>query len=364
MTESGHGRSRLHLPFPRLRRSLGLDRESIAQNFWWLAGVAPERVGYQHEPGRLTRQRLERHRALRRPIHITLLDCNEAGFGSMNAFWINERSRCCSASVNSRVEDADIVWVFSQDPLTGEARRRISAALDRARPEAKILNHPDRYDVYHSLDCFPRLRAAGVGAPRGEEAFGPEDVGKTLVVYKMQNVQTSPKSQELYDGPRAGYRAFEFVDSRSGPDNWYQRARVYYLAGTVRPGYWLSCGHWNVCGPSKPHREAGFDMTPNEIQQTRRIAETLGLDYFAADYLRRADDGVPFFVDINIYPDIYAVPVMLAGRHYFGIWHTYDTRPLLGVPEPGGRPFAEVFDQAMTHFARGEPYPCAPDAYN
>ena len=105
-------------------------------------------------------------------------------------------------------------------------------------------------------------------------------------------------------------------------------------------------------------------MTPEEIRQVRKIAQTLGLDYFAVDYLRRREDGRPFFTDINIYPTINSLPATGLDRGYHGQWHTFDTRPRLGMPEPGGRPFAEVFDDAMRHFVAGSPFPADPDALN
>jgi len=338
-----------------------LEPDSLAQNFGHLRGIPPERIGYGQ--GRLTRQRQERHRTLRRPIHITLLEfaAGPSLFGDLHAFWINERSRLCSASRNTRVEEADILWVFSQDPLTPEARTRIDDAIRRAKPGARVLNHPDRYDAYHADDCFPRLAAAGVSVPRCD--IGPEDVGQTSVVYKKANLQMAPKTYEVYQGPRPDYRAFEFIDSRRPSENLYRRGRAYYLAGIVRPSKLIYSEQWEVKDGSRvlERDEITFPMTPDEIRQVRLLAKTLRLDYFAVDFVRRGQDDRPFFTDINVYPDIYGPGSALRARGYFGAWHNFDGLAYLGIPDPLGRPLVEAFDEAMRLFVAGEPYPVADD---
>ncbi len=340
----------------RLTRS-----EGFTQNLWFLAGIPAVRVGYGR--GALTAARLWRHRRLQRPIRITLLECHsgEPRFGPLTAYWINQRSRRCAATVNTRIEDADVVWVYSQDPLTPEVRTQVDAALTRARPGARVINPPQCYNAYHEDGCFERLAAAGVAVPDGE--FGPADRGRTLVVYKMRGLQAAPKSVEPWDGPRAGYQAFRFLDAR-GEDGLYRRYRAFYLVGAVRPSKLMVCDHWNVCLKNRPRLEFGFEMTPDEIRQVRLIARTLGLDYFAVDYLRRREDGRPFFTDINVYPTIVSLPTTVRARGDHGLWHTFDARPRLGIPEPGGRPFPEVFDDAMAHFVAGTPFPTGVDALN
>ncbi|MGH7259492.1 MAG: hypothetical protein ACREI9_02275 [Nitrospiraceae bacterium] len=64
------------------------------------------------------------------------------------------------------------------------------------------------------------------------------------------------------------------------------------------------------------------------------------------------------------YPTIHSLPTTSLDRGYHGQWHTLDTRPRLGLPEPSGRPFAEVFDDAMRHFVDGKPFPADPGALN
>ncbi|MGH9875548.1 MAG: hypothetical protein ACRD9S_24085, partial [Pyrinomonadaceae bacterium] len=90
----------------------------------------------------LTASRLRRHRQLRRQIHITLLKfhAGKPRFGPLTTFWINERSRVCSASLNERLEEADVVWIYTQDPLTEELHERLLKAIDKTQPGARIIN--------------------------------------------------------------------------------------------------------------------------------------------------------------------------------------------------------------------------------
>jgi len=335
--------------------------EWFIQNFWFLGGISAKKVGFGK--GWLTARRLKRHRRLQRPIRITLLEFHsgEPRFGSLTAFWINERSRVCSAAVNDAIEAADVLWVYSQDPLTVEIRERLQMALSRGRADARLINSPDHYNAYYEERCFKRLMAAGVSVP--DTLFGEADLGGTSVVYKMRGLQAAPKTVELWNGPRLGYQAFRFIDGRDA-DGLYRRYRAFYLVGAVRPSKLMICNHWNVCLKNRPKLEFEFEMTPDEIRQVRRIADTLGLNYFAVDYLRRRDDGRAFFTDINVYPTITSLPETGRERGYYGMWHTFDTRPRLGLAEPGGRPFNEVFDDALRHFVDRERFPKDPDALN
>ena len=93
-------------------------------------------------------------------------------------------------------------------------------------------------------------------------------------------------------------------------------------------------------------------MTPGETDQIRLIAKTLGLGYFAVDYLRRREDDSPVFVDINVYPAVRS-KARRAGRElgYYGSWHVFDNKQLLGLSE---RPDWDVFDSAMMAFNTSE----------
>ena len=335
--------------------------EWFTQNLWFLAGIPAARVGYGR--GWLTTSRLKRHRRLERPIRIALLEYHtgEPHFGPITAYWINERSRICTAAVNQGIERADVLWIYSQDPLTPGVRERIQVAVAGARSDVRILNAPDHYNAYHDDGCFERLEAAGVSVP--DRGFGEADLGRTPVIYKMTGLQAAPKTLETWQGPRPGYQAFRFIDSRE-TDGLYRRYRTFYFVGAVRPSKLMICEHWNVCLKNRPRLEIGFEMTRDEIRQVRLIAETLGLDYFAVDYLRRRDDGRAFFTDVNVYPTITSLSKTGRERGYYGMWHTFDTRPRLGVPEPGGRPFNEVFDDALRHFVDRKRFPDDPDALN
>jgi hypothetical protein len=325
--------------------------DEILQSAWFIFSVPPEKIGYG--TGLLTGLRARRHRRLARAIRIAILDDEKggSGFGRMTAHWINERSRLCSATVNTDVEKADVVWVQTQDPVSEPIRRQLLARIAKAAPAARILNHPDFYNAYHEPDAFARLEQAGVRVPRS--SFDAADIGRATVVYKQIGAQAAPKTMGLYEGEKPGHRTFEFIDSR-GADGRYTRYRAFALAGAVRPSKVLRCGNWNVCLKNRPELSYSFDLYGDEVDQIRAIAETLRLDYFAVDFLRRAGDGRAFFLDINVYPTNESLVATGRSMGYRGRWHTFDTRFRLGMPEPGGRPFPEIFDEAMQRFVGGE----------
>ena len=319
-------------------------RNKVApQWLWFVLGLDSRRVGYGRGP--LTWWRRSRHGKLRRKVHIGLLEYNTngAGFGEFMAFWINERSKVCTASLNSRVEEADVVWVFSQDPLPLESRSRLLKTLARARPDASVVNPPEVYDSGGGENAFDRLDAAGVSVPRTR--FGDEDLGRTPVVYKAVGQHAASKTRTEYSGPRPGYRAFEFVDSR-GEDGFYRRYRAFYLLGTVHKGALMLGGNWNMYSGNMERRDPSFEMTALELDQIHRIARTLGLQYFSVDYLRRGGDDSPVFVDVNVYPS----PVLLESGEtpgYYGRWHNFDSYERLERGETPGGAYWDVFDEAL-----------------
>lgn len=326
----------------------------MLQWLWFVSNVEPGRIGYGQGP--LTRVRQRRHRQLRRAVHICLLEYQPKAlreFGELTAFWINERSRVCSASLNEGIEDADVVWVYSQDPLSPHVRRRLLETLKKARAGTPVINHPDVYNSYHEERVFEALAEAGVSVPRTE--FTRDDMHETWVVYKAEGRHLAPKYLSRYTGPVAGYRAFEFVDSRDS-DGRYERYRAFYVVGVVRPSKAMFSQHWNVYTKNMSHLEYTFEMTSAEVGQVRLIAETLGLQYFAVDYVRRKRDGRPVFIDINVYPTPYSLKESGREPGYYGRWHTFDTRERLGIPEPLGRPIWDIFDEALLSFSR-EQYP-------
>ncbi len=314
--------------------------------------VDSQYIGFDN--GLLTWLRRKKHRRLKKKIHICLLEYNSKGgkFGRFTEFWINERSQICTVSLNERLEDADIIWIYSQDPLSEKIKEKIMTLLRKAKNKVMIINHPDVYNVYHEKNTFQRLFEAGVNVPR--TTFTGEDVNKTIVVYKAEGQQSSDKFISPYLGEYPNYKPFEFIDSR-GIDGLYRRYRAFFIVGIVRPSKAMFSNSWNVCVKNMRRLEYTFLMSPLETNQVKLIAKTLGLQYFAVDFLRRKVDDLPVFTDINVYPMV--ISFTETGRHlgYRSRWHTFDTRERLGIPEPMGRPFWELFDEAMLAFAQKKP---------
>ena len=279
-----------------------------------------------------------------RRIRVCLLEAHTTGlfFGADHAFWITERSRLCTAVVNAEPDTADVVWVYSQDPLEPAVRDRLDEVLDGVPPATPVLNRPEHYDAYHRDDAFPRLAAAGVSVPRHE--FGPSDVGRTRVVYKRQWDQGSDKFAGPYRGRIPGFRAFELEDGR-GADGLARRYRAWHLAGQSHPEQVILAEGWNATLGSIVGVERTFELTDHERDQIGLLARTLGLDFFAVDYLRRHEDGAPVFVDVTVYPTpTEAYTVGLAGTGTFHIW---DSGSRAGLPPAHGVDAWTVFDRAM-----------------
>jgi hypothetical protein len=319
-----------------------------------LTGTPPRLIGWG--PGALTAVRRARHRLLRRPVRLCLLERQGPGtrFAAAHAFWINQRSRVVRAVVNERPEEADVVWVLSQDPLTPDARRRLAADLATVPCGVPVLNHPDAYDAYHLDDAFPRLAAAGVRVPRTD--LGPGEPA----VYKAQGEQGSRKWQGPYTGPAPGYRAFEFVDGRAADGLWW-RHRVWYLAGEVFPEQAIGTAGWEATARHQVAIARAPAMTRHERDQVRLIGRTLQLDFFAVDHLRRRGDESPVFLDVNVYPTLISGPDYgLPGR---GQWHIWDVTRRAGLPPAGGRSPWQIFDTVLARVAaRTRAAPASPAA--
>jgi len=317
--------------------------DAAAQMLWFLPGVGEERVGYDH--GLLTWLRERRHRRLKRPVHICLVSQPVSHFARVTAFWLNERSKLCRATVNEGMAEADILWFYAQDPL-GEDRQRLFSTLASIPCQwpRLVINSPARYDGYHGSDFFTMLSAAGVNVPRS--TFTDEDIGRTQVVYKFQGLQDSPKRMATYEGHVPGWRAFEFVDSRDETDR-FARYRAFYLLGIVRPAEVFFGKDWNVCLRTAEEIRYTFTLTEQEKEQIGLIAKTAGLDFFAVDFTRRRPDGAPVFVDVNVNPAVASFPRRSRDRRHLGQWHTFDTCRRLGLPEPLGRSMWELFDDAI-----------------
>jgi hypothetical protein len=316
-----------------------------------LTGTRPRRIGFS--PGPLTDLRKARHAAglrLRtRPLRLSLLehDTSTMYFAEPTAFWMNQRSRVCWAQRNLAPERADLVWVFTQDPLTAEVRAWLDAQLRRVRPGVRVLNPPAVYDAYHDPDCFPRLAAAGVRVPR---PAGPADVGVTAVVYKAVGEQAARKERCLYDGPRPGFRAAVAHDSR-GADGRYRRYRAFVLGDLVLPEDVIVADDWNASLAHLVTVERNYAMPEFERRQLLLINQTLGLDFSCVDYLRERDGGAPVFHDVNVYPTVVGAwqGDMPAEDH--GRWHVFDNCDRLGLPPPNGRPVWRQVDEALLRLA-------------
>ena len=324
-------------------------KDTLLQWLWFFLNVQRDHIGY--DKGLLTWQREARHRNLRRNVHICLLEVHpkEGKFGRFTTFWINERSRICSASLNERMEDADVVWTYSQDPLPADVKRELLRTLNKTRPGTPVINHPEAYNSYHEKQCFERLEKAGVSVPRSE--FTAFDIGKTPVVYKTKGKHGSTKFLSIYAGPIDGYRPFQFVDGKS-PEGLYRKFRVLYVVGIIYPNYVAFSEQWNVERSTIRNVEYIFEMTPIEIESVNLIAQTLNLQYFSVDYLRRNTDDVPVFTDINVYPQPIAFTETARDFGYYGRWHIVDNHLRLNIPTPFKKPFWSIFDDAMAAFVR------------
>lgn len=329
-------------------------RDRSLQWSWFLQGVPADRIGFGRGP--LTWLRSAAHRRRSREFRICLLE-PEGWFGPLTAWAINQNSKRCHAVVNGDIASADVIWVYSQDPLSAEGRASLDRAIKAcARPDAAIVNAPAAYNAYHAPDAFDRLAEAGVRVPR--HALTDADRGKLQVVYKPNGRHGGGKCRETYDGPRQGMTAFEFLDCRQ-PDGMYRRYRAHYIMGTVRPSEAFVSSDWNVCGDTAERIEYFFEMSNEEADQVRTIADVLGLQYFAVDFIRRPSDGMAVFTDVNVYPTIQSPRERVRSRKDFGGWHTFDARRRMGVPEPGGRSVWEEFDAAVAHLVEQKRESCA-----
>lgn len=344
------------LPGPLRRFDPGLDRRLDSRTGWrlrravaparsllWLAtGTPPRRIGYA--PGPLLAVRRARQRRRSRPMRICLVEEHRRGtrFAPATAYWLNERSRLFSAVVNEPA-GADVVWVLSQDPLEPDVRGRVETLVRALPPGTVVLNLPEVYDAYHGDDAFPRLAAAGVRVPRTD--LGAADLGRTPVVYKTAGAQGGPKTLEPYAGERPGYRAFGYVDARNA-DGASRRYRAFCAAGIVEPTDVIISTSWKASLDTLNRWEPRYDMTDHERDQISLAARTLGLDFFAADYVRRASDGAPVLTDINVYPTMVIDGFVDASLGCRGRWHFLDTKARLGVDGPGPS-FWERLDLAL-----------------
>jgi hypothetical protein len=320
-------------------------RPALAELEWLARGVPPARIGWGAGP--LTAARAVRHRARRgRRLRICLLELPHPGppIGAAHAFWINARSRACEAVRNGRPERADVVWLLSQDPLTPAARERLEALVRGLPPHVAVINHPAAYDAYHATEAFPRLEAAGVRVPR--TAFGPDDEGITPVVYKAQYEQPARKFLAPWRGPVAGFRAFAYEDARDAEGRAW-RHRAYHLLGEVLAGDAVGSAAWEARAETRVAVDLQVEVRAEERAQIVSLAETLGLDFFAVDFVRRGSDGAAVFLDVNVFPVVLIAEGVVRARGLRGGWHVWEVADRFGRPD-AGRPHWRRFDDAVT----------------
>lgn len=306
--------------------------------------MQPRQIGYDR--GLLTWLKERRHRHRRKQIHICLLEYYPPGgkFGRFMRFWINERSRICSVSLNEGMHDADILWIFSQDPIPSHIQRELLRALKKGKTDVAVINHPLAYNAYHDISSFWLMGQAGIGVPRTE--FDETDIGKTIVVYKMIDTQTCPKFLSPYRGVVDGYRAFEFIDSRVS-HGLYVKYRALYLAGVIIPEFILYSDQWNVVWTTKKEIDYSFEMQESEREMIHEIARVLQVQYFTVDYVPRSSDDARVVTDINVYPLPIAYTEIVQKIGYHGRWLRFDDALHPGIRRHSNEDFWHAFDHAM-----------------
>jgi hypothetical protein len=302
-------------------------------------------------PGPLTAARTLGHRWRRGRrrgagrLRIALLELPHPGppIGAAHAWWIDRRSRACTAMLNGAPEAADVVWLLSQDPLGPEVRGRLAeelAALPRGVP---VLNPPATYDAYHEADAFARLEAAGVSVPRTR--FGPEDEGLTRVVFKAVGEQPARKFLATWQGPVPGFRPFAYEDGRDAAGLAW-RFRAYHLLGEVLSGDAVASRRWEARAEGRTAVDVAAELHPREREQIALLARTLGLDFFAVDYLRRGGDGEAVFLDVNVFPLVLMAEEVTRAHGLRGGWHVWEVADRFGCPDPD-RTHWQRFDEAV-----------------
>jgi hypothetical protein len=311
------------------KSSLGSGiRTFLVQQLWWALRVPAERMGYNRR-GLHTALKIRSHARLDREVHVGLLTggLRYPNIIALHAYWMNERLERCRVSVDPDPSTADVLWVYSQDPLPAERRRLIEDAIARARPGTPIINPPDVFDFYHREDAFIALEAAGVPVPRSR--FGPADRG-VKVIWKPLGVQSTTRGPVPYAGEIAGQRPFEYLDVAE-QNGTFARHRACFFLGEVFAASSMRASEPIVRYRNSVSIDSQSTLTASEIGYVKKIAEVSGLDFFTVDFLRMPSDQSPVFVDINsfsMFKDI-------SPPGHYGHWHDFDKlRPANGGP-PG-----------------------------
>jgi hypothetical protein len=271
----------------------------LAQAFWWALPIQRERLGFDRR-GLYTAWRKRLHRQQPRLIHLGLVTggVKHRNIIDLHAFWMNERFTRCRVTVDPEPGLADVLWVFSQDPISIERWKRIELSITAARRGTPVINAPAVYDFYHHKDAFEQLAAAGVPVPRTH--FGPEERGR-LVIWKPLGSQSETFGPVPYEGPIEGLRPFEFVNVQE-QDGLHWRFRALFVLGAVYSGETMASHDPIVRYSSAVSHHYDSRLTEAEANHVRTIAKVSNLDFFAVDFLRIPSTSSPVFTDINVFP--------------------------------------------------------------
>jgi hypothetical protein len=308
--------------------------EKLVQTLAYLRLMKPDKVGFYKGP--LSSQRQKKHSQLSRPYHISIIGGTHyrRDLALLTVFSINEHCQDVSANLNTVTDKTDAIWILLQDPIDEARRVELEQKCKTDWASKLILNSPETYNIYHSDTCFPILDKAGVSVPNYE--FTDDDLGKTKVIYKKINQQTSEKFICEYKGPVEGYRPFQFIDTID--QDVYHRYRAFYVLGNVIPTIYIQSPSWNVCHKHETFRKIGFDLTQFEIDQLSLIAKALDMDYFAVDFIRA--NNTSYFIDVNIYPTV--KHRSFTGKQPYGLFHTFNF-----LKDLNGTPVWESFERSL-----------------
>jgi hypothetical protein len=301
----------------------------LAQTLWWLLPFDRRQLGFSRY-GLFTKLTARAHRRSRCRYRAGLFtaDTRFPNIIDLHLFWLNERCSRMQFVQNPKRPTLDLAWVFAQDPLTPSRQAEIETLLSRLPPGTPVINKPAAYSFFHRADAFAMLGAAGVPVPRSH--FDDRNIGEP-VVWKEIGRQSNTFGPEPYAGERAGYRCFEFVDTR-GSDGLHGRYRAFFLLGEVFLGSAFRSRSPIVRYENVVAIDRDWQPSHDLVGHMRKIAEISGLDFFATDFLRRRGEGPPIFSDINVFPMLKDKD---RSRRRYGHGHDFDhLRPATGTRSP------------------------------
>ncbi len=290
-----------------------------------------------------------RSRLKGKPYVIWLVSSKPRGSGCIfTELWINNSSVKFHAQTTRPDGKIDAIWVLEQDPLSSERIEALKRTIDD-ETDCLVINAPENYNFYHSKGSFEALQKAGIVVA---QELKEEDSYSGLAVYKKAGEQNSKKFLANYTGPKLGYRAFQFIDTR-WRDGYYRRFRLFYLCGWVRSSKVFLSKDWNVCVRTTEHLYYGFEVTDKMVALAKAIHQISKIDYFALDLLVREADGEVFCVDINVFPRVWSLDSTNRAAKRFLPMHTFAARQALGMEEPDGIPAGAAFDRALLACLQG-----------